>query len=120
LIAIGGQDCEDPVVLTIDPMSAAEGGLNTMLYSEFKSKFYSKPNSELYVLSSRQNLQSEDISEDNSQHTSSSEEIDSSPVDVTNEVQSENEELREEIEDDVDECDLFPDDPFCVALEENR
>ena len=30
---------------------------------------------------------------------------------------TEEEELREEIEDDVDECDLDPNDPFCVALE---
>ena len=42
-------------------------------------------------------------------------------VDETNEVeQSEDDELREEIEEDVDECDLDPDDPFCVALEENE
>jgi hypothetical protein len=42
-------------------------------------------------------------------------------VDEANEVeQPEDGELREEIEDDVDECDLEPDDPFCVALDENE
>ena len=42
-------------------------------------------------------------------------------MDETNEVkseeeQSEEEELRDEIEDDVDECDLNPDDPWCASL----
>jgi papain like cysteine protease AvrRpt2 len=121
--------CDDPSILIIDPASESLGSGNNdvISFSDFKKQFYSAPSSDLYVLgkSSQQPLQSEDITGDTNQPLSpgdfqenSDEDNGSGLGDGTNTVQSEDEELREEIEDDVDECDLYPDDPFCVALEE--
>ena len=46
-------ECKEPYLVKFDPMSQYEGGYDDMPYSEFMSKFYSMPNSELYILSPR-------------------------------------------------------------------
>lgn len=126
----GEEACKDPDIQMIDPLheSFEHGANNAISFSNFWRTFFSAPYNNLYVLvkSSQQLLQSEDITGDTNQPLSpgefqenSDEDNGSGLGDGTNTVQSEEEELREEIEDDVDECDLFPDDPFCIALGEN-
>ena len=94
-------DCKDPILFYLDPYAQnplSDDGQWETSWSKFKSKFFSKPYTSMFVFSSHQPLQSGDLPGDSNQPgPSTGDNVDSVLLE-------EDEELREEIEQDFDEC----------------